>query len=135
MTEPIRVLLADDHPLIRAGLRATLEAVPDLAVVGEAADGDETRQRCLEVNADVLVLDLNMPGPRPTSTVSFVQERCPDTHVLVLTACDDGASVRGLLRAGVDGYVLKDEAPTRSSTPSAVLPTAAPGLVDRSSRP
>ena len=111
MTEPIRVLLADDQPLIRAGLRATLEAEPDLAVVGEAADGDETQQRCRELHADVLVLDLNMPGPQPTRTVSFVQEHCPDTRVLILSAYDDGASVRRLLGAGVDGYVLKDEAP------------------------
>ena len=111
MSAPIRVLLADDHPLIRAGLRATLEAEPDLDVVGEAGDGEETQQRCRDLHADVLVLDLNMPGPRPTATVAFVQEHCPESHVLVLTAHDDDAYVRGLLAAGVDGYVLKDEAP------------------------
>ena len=111
MAERIRVLLADDHPLVRAGLRATLDAEPDLAVVGEAADGEETQQRCRELRADVLVLDLNMPGPRPSSTVAFVQEHCPESHVLILTAYDDDAYVRGLLAVGVAGYVLKDEAP------------------------
>lgn len=111
MTEPIRVFLADDHPLIRAGIRATLEAVPDVVVVGEAADGEKTQQRCRDLHADVLLLDLNMPGPRPTSTVAFLQEHCPETRVLVLTAYDGDAYVRGLLGAGVAGYVLKDEAP------------------------
>ncbi len=111
MTGSIRVLLADDHPVIRAGLRVTLEAEPDLVIVGEAADGEETQHRCRELHADVLVLDLNMPGPRPTSTASYVQEHCPETRVLILTAYDDDANVRGLLGAGVAGYVLKDEAP------------------------
>ena len=108
---PIRVMLADDHPLIRSGLRARLDAEPDLVVVGEAADGEETQARCLDLRPDVLVLDLNMPGPPPTATVAFVHEHCPAVRVLVLTAYDDDAYVRGLLAAGVAGYVLKDEAP------------------------
>lgn len=111
MPEPIRVVLADDHPLIRSGLRARLEAEPDLAVVGEAADGEEAQQRCRSVEAEVLVLDLNMPGPPPTATMAFVQAHCPELRVLVLTAHGDDAYVRGMLAAGVAGYVLKDEAP------------------------
>jgi DNA-binding NarL/FixJ family response regulator len=109
--EPVRVVLADDHPLIRSGLRARLEAEPDLVVVGEAAHGDEAQQRSRELRADILVLDLNMPGPPPTATVAFLREHCPEARVLVLTAYDDDAYVRGLLAAGVAGYVLKDEAP------------------------
>ena len=109
--EPVRVVLADDHPLIRSGLRVRLEAEPDLVVVGEAAHGDEAQQRCRELLADVLVLDLNMPGPPPTATVAFLREHRPEVRVLVLTAYDDDAYVRGLLAAGVAGYVLKDEAP------------------------
>ena len=111
MSESIRILLADDHPLIRSGLRARLEAEPDIVVVGEAADGTEAQRRCRANSVDVLVLDPNMPGPPPTATVAFVHEQCPGTRVLVLTAYDDDAYVRGLVAAGVDGYVLKDEAP------------------------
>jgi NarL family two-component system response regulator LiaR len=111
MTNPVRIVLADDHPLIRSGLRARLEAEPDIVVVGEAADGDEAQQRCRDQPVDVLVLDLHMPGPRATTTVGFVRENCPDTRVLVLTAYDDDAYVRGLVAAGVAGYLLKDEVP------------------------
>jgi DNA-binding NarL/FixJ family response regulator len=111
MTEAIRVVLADDHPLIRSGLRARLEAEPDLAVIGEAADGAEAQRQCRDLRPAVLVLDLNMPGPPPTATVAFVQDHCPAIRVLVLTAYDDDAYVRGLLAAGIAGYVLKDEAP------------------------
>jgi DNA-binding NarL/FixJ family response regulator len=111
MTEPIRIVLADDHPLIRSGLRARLEAEPDLVVAGEAADGDEAQLLCQGGEIDVLVLDLHMPGPPAQATVLFVREHCPGVRVLVLTAYDDDAYVRGLVAAGVAGYVLKDEAP------------------------
>lgn len=111
MTEPIRIVLADDHPLIRSGLCSRLVAEPDIVVVGEAADGDEAQQWCRSHRVDVLVLDLHMPGPRASNTVAFVREHSPETRVLVLTAYDDDAYVRGLVGAGVAGYLLKDEAP------------------------
>jgi DNA-binding NarL/FixJ family response regulator len=111
MTEPLRVILADDHPLIRAGLCTTLEAEPDIVVVGEAATGEEAQSLCKELQPDILVLDLNMPGPPATETVACVQAECPHVHVLVLTAYDDEPYIRGLVSAGVSGYILKDEAP------------------------
>lgn len=111
MTAPIRVLLADDHPLVRTGLRATLAAVPDIVLVGEATDGDQAQQLCQALRPDVLVLDLQMPGPLPTATVTFVHACCPGIHVLVLTGHDEDVYVRGLVAAGVAGYILKGEAP------------------------
>ncbi len=110
MSKPIRVVLADDHPLVRAGIRATLTAEPDLILMGEATDGYEAQRLCRELKPDVLLLDLNMPGPLSTETIACVRDYCPDTFVVVLTAHDDDAYVRGLLAAGVSGYVLKDEA-------------------------
>ena len=108
---PIRVLLADDHPLVRAGIRATLCNESDIVFVGEAADGVEARRLTEEREPDVLLLDLSMPGPSAIETVTYLRERCPGVKVLILTAFDDDAYVRGLVNAGVAGYILKDEVP------------------------
>jgi DNA-binding NarL/FixJ family response regulator len=110
MMEPIRVLLADDHPLVRAGIRTTLAGEEDVALVGEATDGHEAQRLCQKLQPDVLLLDLNMPGPSPFETVACLRECCPETRVLILTAYDDDAYIHGLTAAGVAGYVLKDEA-------------------------
>ena len=111
MAEPIRVLLADDHPLVRAGMRAVLTAEEDVALVGEATTGQEVQRLCPELKPDVLLLDLNMPGPSsPFETVAYLREHCAETRVLILTAYDDDAYIHGLMAAGAAGYVLKDEA-------------------------
>jgi DNA-binding NarL/FixJ family response regulator len=103
--------LADDHPLVRSGIRATLAADGDVLLVGEATNSGDVRRLCLDLDPDVLLLDLNMPGSRPVETVTYLREHCPRLKIIVLTAYDDDAYVRGLLAAGVAGYVLKDEAP------------------------
>jgi NarL family two-component system response regulator LiaR len=109
--ERIRVLLADDHPLVQAGIRSVLTAEEDIALVGEAVDGDQVLRLCQELEPDILLLDLNMPGPAPFETVAYLRQHCPAVKVLVLTAYDDDAYVHGLTAAGVAGYVLKDEMP------------------------
>lgn len=110
MGEAIRVLLADDHALIRAGLRALLMAEPDLLLEGEVTTGDAARCLCAEVRPDVLLLDLRMPGPPATETVAWVRVHCPATRIVILTAHWEHAWVRGLLDLGAAGYVLKDDA-------------------------
>ncbi len=109
MVDPIRVLLADDHPLMRAGIRSSLSAEEDILVVGEAAGGEEVRTLCQDQQPDVLLLDLNMPGPPAAQTVAYLRARLPNLQVLILTAYDDDAYVRGLISIGVAGYILKDE--------------------------
>lgn len=111
MQQVIRVFLADDHPFVRAGIRATLADEPGVTVVGEAGDGRQVQQMCYELQPDVLLLDLSMPGPTPVETVKSLRNLCPSLRILVLTAFDDDAYFRSLKNAGVAGYVLKDEMP------------------------
>lgn len=108
---PIRVLLADDHALLRAGLRALLGNEPDLAIVGEAPTGDEVQRLCVERRPDVLLLDLRMPGPSAGEIVRFLHVHASETRVVVLTASQDAAAVREMTRLGVGAYVLKDDEP------------------------
>src|SRR6266540_3633008 len=109
MIAPIRVLLADDHPTLRAGVRAALEAAGDLLVVGEVDHGDLVVPRGLETQTDVLLLDIEMPGPGPLPIVAALHTHCPALKVVVLSAHDEEVYVRSLLAAGAAGYVRKDE--------------------------
>lgn len=107
----IRVLLADDHPAIRAGVRAMLANEPDLEVVGEAVTGNEAQDLCVSLAPDVLLLDLSMPGPPAAATVRFLHAQSLPIRVVMLTAYRDEAVIRELVRLGVAGYVLKDDEP------------------------
>lgn len=111
MDQLISVLLADDHPLIREGIGNTLRKEPDLRLVGEAGDGDACLQLCRSRQPDVLLLDLDMPGPPPLELIALLRDNCPQLRLIVLSAHDDYISVHALLAAGVHGYVLKDEPP------------------------
>lgn len=110
MDNPIRVLLADDHPLVRAGIRTVLAADPRVVLVGEASGGDDVPHLGRVLRPDVVLLDLNMPGPSPIQTVEALRVCCPAIKVIVLTAHDDDAYIQSMLNVGVAGYVLKDEA-------------------------
>jgi len=110
MSHPIRVLLADDHPLICVGIRAVLAATPTIELVGETTDGCMTQQMCQELHPTVLLLALDLPGPPTMEIVAFVQTHCPATQVLVLSPDRDCA--QQLLAASVAGCVLKTEVPT-----------------------
>lgn len=106
----VRVLLADDHPLVRSGIRATLLREGNIDVVGEATNGAEVQTLVRDLLPDLLLLDLSMPGPSPLETIAAIRGLSPDTRILVLTAYDDDAYVRSIIKVGVDGYLLKDEA-------------------------
>lgn len=106
----ITVVLADDHNLIRSGLRAMLEGDDDLRVIGEAADAPGARKLVCDRRPDVLVLDLQMPGAEPARDVSCLREEVPATAIVVLTMQNDPHRARELLQAGASGYVLKQAA-------------------------
>lgn len=109
--DTVSIVVADDHHVVRAGLRLLLEAEEDLHVVAEAADADEALRRVLGHKPDVLVLDLNMPGAVTwLQAIAQVPERSPGTSVVVLTMQSDPAFARHALQAGAKGYVLKDSA-------------------------
>jgi two-component system, NarL family, response regulator NreC len=111
-TETITIVLADDHSVVRSGLRMLLEAEPDIEVLAEAGDVDAARRYTLGHKPTVLVLDLNMPGGSSLETIPKVAEISPDTSVVVLTMQEDPAFAREALRAGARGYVLKHAAGT-----------------------
>ena len=103
----IRILIADDHGVLRAGLRALLSAEPDMQVVGEAADGKETLRLAGELCPDVVILDISMPGPNSLEVVQRLKDILPDTRVLILTVHEDESLLRASLRSGAAGYIGK----------------------------
>jgi DNA-binding NarL/FixJ family response regulator len=108
---PVRVFLADDHPVVLAGMKAMIVADSGLELVGEARDGRTALRQALNLRPDVAVLDLSMPGLNGVEVARQLLEACPQTRVLVLTVHEDAAYLRQLLETGVGGYVLKRSAP------------------------
>ena len=107
---PVRVFLADDHPVVLDGMRNLVVSDPGLRVVGEAQDGPTALRRAIALRPDVAVLDLSMPGMGGVEVARGLLEACPECRVLVLTVHEDGAYLRDLLDLGVAGYVLKRSA-------------------------
>lgn len=105
--EPIRILIADDHAGFRSGLAALLGTQPGLALVGEAATGGDAVARALELQPDVVLMDLNMPGLDGIAATRRIVDTSPHIAVLVLTMADNEAAVFDALRAGARGYLLK----------------------------
>lgn len=107
----VRVLLADDHPSLRVGLRMVLEKTPEIQIVGETDNGVDAQRLASELCPDVLLLDLRMPGPKPVEIATWMQTHCLQTAVLVLTAHDQDVHLAAMVAAGVAGFVVKDETP------------------------
>ncbi len=110
MRDKIRVLIADDHTVLRAGLKMLLESQPDIEVVGEAADGRETVQQAQKLRPDVVLLDITMPGMEDFWALRRLREAMPGCQVLILTMHDDEGYLRQALREGASGYVVKKAA-------------------------
>ena len=106
-SQPIRVVLADDHAVVRKGIRGFLEEGGDIVVVAEAADGDQAVALVSQHEPDVAVLDIRMPGVSGIEAGRRIAAEHPDVKVLILTAYDDEPYVLALLRAGAKGYILK----------------------------
>ncbi len=106
----IRVLLVDDHGVVREGLRAYLELEPDIEVVGEARDGREAVRRAQELQPDVVLMDLVMPNMDGVEATSQIKQFRPETHVIVLTSYVDDERVVPAIKAGATSYLLKDVA-------------------------
>jgi DNA-binding NarL/FixJ family response regulator len=107
----IRVLIADDHPLIIAGVRRTIEHLDDIEVVGEAHSGPEILQLVARRDPTVVLMDLRMPGITGFDCLEQLRERWPQLKIVVLSACDERETIDGALRAGADAYVLKSAQP------------------------
>jgi len=104
----IRVLIVDDHPVVRDGLRGVLEADPEFEVVGEAADGAEALARVAATPVDVVLTDLRMPRMGGVQMIQALATQAPGVHVLVLTTYDTDSDVLAAIEAGATGYLLKD---------------------------
>lgn len=105
--DKINIFLADDHAIVREGLKRLIEAEPDFVLVGEAEDGTEVVAGVLATRPDVVVLDISMPGRNGVEVARLLRESCPEAKVLVLSVHEDTAYARELLEAGVLGYMLK----------------------------
>ncbi|AMY11808.1 Nitrogen regulation protein C [Luteitalea pratensis] len=107
MNQPLRIVLVEDHATVRAGLRLLIDSQPDLAVVGEASNGDDAIRCAQRDGVDVVIMDLSMPGTSGLFAARALRESRPAVKVVVLTRHADQTYLQELLRAGVSGYVLK----------------------------
>ena len=127
MTQPLRVLVVDDHPLFRDGLTGLLATVADIEVVGSAHDGETAVRKVLELQPDVVLMDLNLPRVPGLEATRRILAAAPATAVLVLTMVDDDDSVLAALKVGARGYVLKGAA--QEEVLAAIRSVAAGGAV------
>jgi len=111
MANEIRLLLADDHAVVRSGLRMLLQAQPDMVIIGEAETGREAVQRAVELAPDVVLMDIEMPGMNGIEATRRIKAEAPATAVLALTMYEDDQYFFEMLRAGASGYVPKRAAP------------------------
>jgi len=122
----IKVILADDHNILRAGLKSLLETAPNIEVVGEADNGRDTVALVRKIDADIVVMDVAMPDMNGVDATRKITQLAPGVRVLALSGHSDGVYVKGMLEAGAKGYLLKDAATTELIT---ALNTIAKGRI------
>ncbi len=108
----IRLMIADDHKLFREGIKALLAITDDIEIVGEAEDGESALKKCQELEPDVILMDINMPGLNGIQVTGQILEKQPQTRIIMLTMLEDDASIFHAMRAGARGYLLKGADPT-----------------------
>jgi len=143
MSDVIRVMIVDDHEMVRAGLAAMLKTAPDMELVGEASDGDYAVTLCARECPDVVLMDLVMPSVDGVTAPRRVKQQCPDTQVIALTSFSEDERIQAALAAGVIGYLLKNvpaqhllEAIRNAHAGRSTLaPEAAQALIQASVRP
>ena len=112
MKHKLKVLLADDHKLLRAGLKLLLQRNPDMRVIGEAEDGEQTIQLFEQLQPDIVILDLSMPNMGGIECLLELKSRCPEAKVIVLTMHEDENYIKRAMQAGASAYVHKSAADT-----------------------
>lgn len=108
MKGTIHILIVDDYAVVREGLRAFVTTEPDMVVIGEAADGETAVQQCLDLQPDVVVMDLALPDNEGVNAIQTIKQQCPKIHTLVLTNFAEEDRVLAAMKAGAQGYMLKD---------------------------
>jgi DNA-binding NarL/FixJ family response regulator len=111
MPPPLRILVADDHAIVRQGLKLLIDSQQDMQVVAEAADGNAALERADAVKPDIVVMDISMPGMNGLTATRMLKERQPQVTIVALTRHEDEAYLEELLRAGASAYILKQSAP------------------------
>jgi NarL family two-component system response regulator LiaR len=111
MPQPIRILITDDHAIVREGLRALITVKPDMELVGEATDGDEAVHKARSLRPDVILMDLVMPRKNGIEAIEEIKRENPDARILVLTSFAEDDQVLSAIKAGALGYLLKDSSP------------------------
>ncbi len=111
MTERARILITDDHAVVREGLRALIETKPDMELIGEAADGVEAVEKARSLQPDVILLDIVMPRMDGVTAIREIKRENPDARILVLTSFAEDAQIFPAIKAGALGYLLKDSSP------------------------
>ena len=109
---PLRILIADDHAIVRQGLKLLIDSQPDMKVIAEAASGDAVLQQAAAVKPDVVIMDISMPGINGLVATRMLKQRQPETTIVALSRHEEKTYLEELLRAGASAYVLKQSAPT-----------------------
>ena len=111
MPKSIKVLICDDHAVVRRGLRSLVGVKPEMDLVGEAVDGEEAVEMARKLKPDVIIMDLIMPRKDGVAAISDIKKKNPDAKILVLTSFSDDKNVFSAIKAGASGYLLKDSSP------------------------